>query len=120
MTDALGQQATASISFNKTTVMVAKPALVSVGLGSVVIAPGGVGATLTTPSGAPIAGRTISFVAGNGAALCTATTGADGKASCGKLTISLFAFLSGSFKATFAGDSVYVGVNTTAQMLKLF
>ncbi len=120
VTDAIGQQAFASISFNKTTVMVAKPALVSIGLGSIVIAPGGVGATLTTPSGTPIAGRTISFVAGNGTALCTATTGSDGKASCGKVTISLSAFLSGSFTATFAGDSVYKGVNTTAQMLRLF
>ena len=53
-------------------------------------------------------------------ALCTATTGPAGKASCGKLTISLVAFLSGSYTATFAGDSTYKGVNTTAQMLKLF
>ena len=52
-----------------------------VGLVSVIIAPGGVGATLTTPAGAPIPGRTISFNAGNGHVLCTATTGADGKAA---------------------------------------
>ena len=119
VTDSIGQQAIAAISFNKTTVMVAKPALVTLNLLSLVIAPGGVGATLKTPSGVPIVGRTITFTAGNGAALCTATTGADGKAACGRLIISLAAFLSGSYTATFAGDSTYKGVNTTAQMLKL-
>ena len=119
MTDAIGQQAFASISFNKTTVMVAKPALVTSDCKRR-HRTGRCRRHLDDPVGAPIAGRTISFVAGNGTALCTATTGSDGKARAAGLTIPLPAFLSGSFTATFAGDSVYEGVNTTAQMLRLF
>ena len=56
--------------------------------------------------GAPLAGKTVTFSAGN-TVLCTATTDAGGVARCTGVVPLLSAILSLGYKATFAGDQLY-------------
>ena len=64
--------------------------------------------TLTTSSGAPLAGRAVTFTIGT-TTLCTATTNAQGKAVCasGVLT-GIQALLSGGYTVSFPGDNDYL------------
>ncbi|MBA2282531.1 MAG: tandem-95 repeat protein [Acidimicrobiia bacterium] len=61
-------------------------------------------ATLRTASGAPLAGRTLTFSAG-GRYLCAAPTNAQGVASCGAAAAGIAALLNGGYQVTFAGDA---------------
>ncbi|HET7691410.1 MAG TPA: hypothetical protein VFK41_13580 [Nocardioidaceae bacterium] len=119
ITDAIGQTTTGTISFNKTTVLTAKAAGLTLSLGGVTIAAGALSAKLTDKAGVALPGRTITFKASTGTALCTATTGTDGVASCPKLTLSLSLLAAGSYTASVPSDSQYLGVTTTAALFSL-
>ena len=74
-------------------------------------------ATLTNNvTGAPISGATISFEAGT-TAICTATTGADGKATCNGVASALSIVLSLGYTATYGGDTVYAGSSAHAPLI---
>jgi hypothetical protein len=83
------------------TVLTAKPALLSL---VVLNLYGPLSATLTSPNG-PVAGRVIQFSAA-GAPLCTATTDANGVATCSGVQF-LQAVLADGYTAAFAGDAQY-------------
>jgi hypothetical protein len=78
-------------------------------------------ATLTTTSGAPIAGQTITFSAiasPGGPTVCTAVTNAAGVASCsasagGAVEVRL----TGGFTATYAGNASYLGSHGSAGLV---
>ncbi len=115
-----GVAGVSSVTFNRTTSLAATPALVSITLtGGIKIATGQVSARLLNDDGNPLAGRTITFKSGNGTLLCNATTGTDGRASCPQITSTLAVLLSGYYKATFAGDQIYLGVSATAPLIKI-
>jgi hypothetical protein len=63
-------------------------------------------ARLTTSSGAPVAGRILTFVAGT-TPVCTAATDATGTATCSNLSAFLRAALALGYNAVFAGDNTY-------------
>jgi hypothetical protein len=83
------------------TVLTAKPALLSLVVLNLYGPPS---ATLTSPNG-PVAGRVIQFSAA-AAPLCTATTDANGVATCSGVQF-LQALLAGGYTAAFAGDAQY-------------
>lgn len=118
ITDAIGQSTTGTISFNKTTVLSVSPAPFSLSLFGITIAPGGVSGTLTDKNGVPLVGKVITFKASNGSTLCTATTGADGKAACGALSLPLLVTL-GQITASVPTDGIYLGVTASAPFFKL-
>ncbi|WP_299697540.1 FG-GAP-like repeat-containing protein [Hydrocarboniphaga sp.] len=69
----------------------------------------GASATLeqTTPTVAPLAGKTVSFSTSNGRFICSGVTDANGDASCrGTLTV-LGILLGGGYHGSFAGDAQY-------------
>jgi hypothetical protein len=86
------------------TTLVAEPALLEVDLGKLALPLGTMIAQLTS-DGAPVPGKTISFVGGTGQAICTAVTGPNGVASCYNLLGALLS--GGSYGAYFAGDDGY-------------
>jgi hypothetical protein len=72
-------------------------------------------ATLTSAQGVPIAGQTLSFTTGS-TALCTATTAANGTATCTATGLSgLTLDIAGSYTVTFAGNASYLGSSATAK-----
>jgi hypothetical protein len=76
------------------------------------------GATLTS-GGQPVAGETVVFSVG-GTRLCSATTGANGKASCGVgLLGELGVILAGGYTARFAGDGNYLSSTIVAPVLQI-
>ena len=80
---------------------------------------GGISARLTrTDNGQPIAGQTIVFTAG-GATLCTATTDANGTASCNSLLALLTAVLNLGYNATFAGNGAYLPSSAHGKLIDL-
>jgi hypothetical protein len=79
-------------------------------------------ATLTrTDNGAPIAGQTIAFSTKNpmtGAqdAVCSATTGTNGTATCTGTIPTLDKMVDTSYTATYAGNANYLGSNATGTL----
>jgi hypothetical protein len=91
------------------TVLTADPALVKItDLLHLRVTITNISATLKTAAGTPIAGQQIAFTAGS-TALCTATTGADGRARCSgvTLTATLPTQLNQGYTATNAGSPQY-------------
>jgi hypothetical protein len=98
------------------TALVAAPQLVLLPPGGVGL--GNVSATLSSV-GQPIAGRRITFTTG-GTQLCSATTVANGTASCQvSLLAELAVLLSNQYTATFAGDSQYLASSATTPAIEL-
>jgi hypothetical protein len=74
-------------------------------------------ATLTNKtSHAPISGATVAFSAG-GTTICTAPTDANGTATCNGSASSLSIILGLGYKATYAGDSTYLGSTATGALI---
>jgi hypothetical protein len=98
------------------TVLRAAPQLVLIPFGGVGL--GRVSATLTS-SGQPLAGHTISFTSGT-TGLCSATTGANGTASCALGPLAeLSVLISNSYTASFAGDGGYLPSSATTPAIEL-
>ena len=70
----------------------------------------------TTPTVVPLAGKTITFTTNTGAALCTATTDANGNARCGALSI-LGILLGGGYQGSYTGDVEYSAATGSGQLL---
>lgn len=75
-------------------------------------------------TGEPLAGREITFYATSiltttRAAICTATTGSDGIASCGGVSEELAAILGLGYEAEFAGDAYYTGVVAPGSLVRV-
>ncbi|MFD8478679.1 IPT/TIG domain-containing protein [Kitasatospora sp. NPDC059673] len=76
-------------------------------------------ATLTdTTTGKPVPGQTITFTVGTHT-VCTATTNAQGVASCAGLCPLTAILLSGSYTATFAGTPALAPATATAGLIQL-
>jgi len=73
---------------------------------------------IDTYTNLPVAGQTISFSAG-GKVVCTATTGANGVATCSGLAPWLSAVLGLSYEANFVGGTDYLPSAATASLLEL-
>jgi hypothetical protein len=81
------------------------PVFLKVRGGVPIVTLGTLRARLTTTTGEPLAGKVVTF-AGGGTPVCTATTGADGQASCRpNITGLLLVLTSGGVTASFAGDA---------------
>jgi hypothetical protein len=105
------------VTWQAPTTMTATPAEASLSNGTLSLS--SLTATLTGPNG-PIAGQPVTFTAGS-SRLCTATTDADGTATCstsvGSGAASLLGVLQSlGYTATYAGDTAYQGCTTAAGM----
>jgi hypothetical protein len=80
-------------------------------------------ATLTTTSGAPIAGQTLTFTAKastGGPVVCTGVTNSSGTATCSpSVAGTLSVDLSGGFTAIYAGNASYGGSNGSAGLITI-
>jgi len=70
----------------------------------------------TTPTVAPLAGKTVTFTTNSGSPICTATTDANGTARCGVLSI-LGILLGGGYQGSYAGDVEYNAATGAGQLL---
>lgn len=75
-------------------------------------------ATLTTASGTPIAGQDIRFET-EGAALCTARTGADGVAACAGPAELVAAVVAGGYVAVFEETAYFFGSEAAAGLAQV-
>lgn len=119
-TDAQTGSASSTYKVNKAPTQLAAPPLVLKVLPGGRVAAFEVEATLTYGSAhKPLPGKTIAFTSG-ATTLCTATTGANGFASCAyNLNGLLSAVLAPlSYKATFAGDANYLPISLTVPVVE--
>ncbi len=75
-------------------------------------------AQLTTSSGAPLSGQTITFTTKAGPA-CSAQTNANGVASCGGVTQEIQAILGLGYTASFAGRGAFQSSSDTGPLITL-
>lgn len=72
----------------------------------------------TTPTAAPLAGMTVTFTSNSGSSICSATTDANGKASCGSVLGLLGILLGGGgYQGSYAGNAEYSAATGSGQLL---
>jgi hypothetical protein len=99
-------------TYKAPTTVVAAPALLNAPLKTGLVT---LSATVTSPFG-PVAGVTVTFLAGSTVA-CTATTNAAGTASCGASNSLLLLVAASGYTASFAGNSTYLASSGKGALL---
>lgn len=120
--DAAGATASATVRLAVTeiryTTRMAVDPVVLTGFGLLFVEPR-FSARLTRGDGSPVGGRKVTFAGSNGQAMCTATTGADGRVVCTRrLTMPLAELQALTYTAVFAGDGDHEASSNQARLVQ--